>query len=126
MRERLLQTEEMLAKGYRHSIIVATLRANYPIGVKACEKLITRVYKKWSASGKRHKSRERAAQVNRLKSIFEIKDISIVDRIRTETLLARILGTEAPVKHAGGGVDDEPISLVIKDYRGQSKSGEQP
>lgn len=120
MVKRLTETEHMLAKGWRHTMIVATLRANYPIGVKACEKLITRVYKKWRSESKAKKVELRSRQVNRLFAILEGQAITVTERVRVETLLARILGTEAPVQHAG--VDDEPIKFVLCDYRAQTET----
>lgn len=119
MRQRLQQVELMLSTGWRHTLIVAACRTHFSIGPKATEKLITRVYKKWRQGSKKTKSELRMRQVNRLHALLEKDGLTVTERVRVETLLARIQGTEAPIQH--GGVDgSESIKMIITDYRGQS------
>lgn len=124
---RLRQTEIMLVKGYRHNHTVAVLQHNYGIGRKAAEKLISRVYKRWRIEAKKARKTERAAQINRLKYWLEddadksgklTPRCDLSERLKIETLLAKICGTEAPVKHTGA-TEDDPIRVLIEDYRSE-------
>lgn len=113
--ERVRQTELMMSKGWTTSKIIKTLRANYGIGKKSCERLITKVYKAWRKQRIGSIGKLRDAQVNRLHSMLEDEKTETRERIRIEQLLARVTGTEQPIQHSGVG--GEPIKMILEDYR---------
>lgn len=116
-RRRMTSVEESLAAGYRHSSIVAAFCQQYGVHPKTAEKYITDVYRNWRKQGRKTKRYTREAQLRRLYKVLEDAKLSNLERIRTETLIAKIEGNEAPIKLAGAA-DAEPIRVEVLDYRG--------
>src|SRR5574337_1082583 len=112
MRVRLSRTEEVLSLGWRHSMVIEALRKEYGIGIKAAEKLVTRIYKRWAKLDEKGKPERRAAQLNRLYRMLEQNNPTIIERVRIETLIAKIEGNLAPIEV--GGINQEPIKLIVE------------
>lgn len=129
IQRRLQQAAECLSAGWRHGQVVNALKTEYGIGTKAAEKVITRVYREWRKVNKKSRKTTRAAQLQRLYRLLEAdnektKSLTKLERIRLETLIAKIEGNLAPIE-VGGAAEAEPIRVVLEDYRSPTPATEE-
>lgn len=114
--ERREYLEELMIMNFRPAEIRDRMFAKYGMKESQVEKDITAVHEAWAAEKKPGLEKKRADQERRLLLYIRRAD-AIKDKARCEAVYAKIAGTEAPKKIAGG--DGGPVKLVceVVDYR---------
>jgi hypothetical protein len=125
MRDRLDFVADLLAGPSTYGEVVDVVRDVYDVGERQAKDYIAKVFDRWDADAKPDRDRARDRQVRRiLRMIGTWQGRNPHVAFRYEHLLARILGTLAPIRMIA--VDEVDVGALTDEQLRRIAAGEDP
>lgn len=125
LRERLSFVAELLASPLAYREVIEAICAEHNVQERQAKRYIAKVFAQWEADGRAEREATRERQIRRiLKQIAKHESKAPAIAFRYESLLARILGTLAPVRVLN--VDEVDVGALTDEQLRRIAAGEDP